>query len=166
MDLPTQPNMLRLFLGNAVDKNSEDTVWVLETNLDDISAEHVAFCTESLMQAGALDVYTVPITMKKGRAGVILSVICNTEMIDALQMIVFRETATMGIRKYQVNRTKLQRESIIIQTKYGPVAAKKGWIENKLNVITPEFEDCARVARTHNISLREVYAEVIRNASV
>jgi len=166
MDLPTQPNMLRLFLGNAVDKNSEDTVWVLETNLDDISAEHVAFCTESLMRAGALDVYTVPITMKKSRAGVILSVICNIEMIDALQMIVFRETATMGIRKYQVNRTKLQRESIVIQTKYGPVAAKKGWMENKLNVITPEFEDCARVARTHNIPLREVYAEVIRNASV
>ncbi len=166
MDLPTQPNMLRLYLGNAVDKNSEDTVWVLETNLDDISAEHVAFCTESLMRAGALDVYTVPITMKKGRAGVILSVICNTEMIDALQMIVFRETATMGIRKYQANRTKLQRKSIVIQTKYGPVAAKKGWMENKLNVITPEFEDCARVARTHNIPLREVYAEVIRNASV
>lgn len=166
MDLPTQPNMLRLFLGNAVDKNSEDTVWVLETNLDDISAEHVAFCTESLMQAGALDVYTVPITMKKGRSGVILSVICNTEMIDALQMIVFRETATMGIRKYQVNRTKLQRESIVIQTKFGPLAAKKGWMENKFTIVTPEYEDCARVARTHNIPLREVYAEVIRNALI
>jgi len=166
MDFQTQPNMLRLFLGNVADKNSQDTVWILETNLDDISAEHVAFCTESLMSAGALDVYTVPITMKKGRSGLILSVICDAEMIDALQMIVFRETATMGIRKYQVDRAKLQRESVVVQTKYGPVAAKKGWIENKLHVITPEYEDCARVARTLNIPLREVYAEVIRNAPV
>ena len=166
IDLQTQPNILRLFLGNVVDAKSQDTVWVLETNLDDISAEHVAFCTESLIKAGALDVYSTPITMKKGRAGVILSVICSTEMIDTIQMIIFRETATMGIRKYQVNRTKLQRESIIIQTKYGPLAAKKGWMENKLQIITPEFEDCARVARSHNIPLREVYAEVIRNASV
>lgn len=166
MDLQTQPNMLRLFLGSVVDKNSNDTVWILETNLDDISAEHVAFCTESLMQAGALDVYSAPITMKKGRPGVILSVICVPEMIDALQLIVFRETATMGIRKYQVERTKLQRESVVVQTKYGPLAAKKGWIENKLNVITPEYEDCARVARNLNIPLREVYAEVIRNAPV
>lgn len=166
MDLQTQPNILRLFLGNINDKNSQDTVWILETNLDDISAEHVAFCTESLMQAGALDVYSAPITMKKGRPGVILSVICVAEMIDALQLIVFRETATMGIRKYQVDRTKLQRESVVVQTKYGPLAAKKGWIENKLNVITPEYEDCARVARNLNIPLREVYAEVIRNAPV
>ena len=166
MDLQTQPNILRLFLGNINDNNSQDTVWILETNLDDISAEHVAFCTESLMQAGALDVYSAPITMKKGRPGVILSVICVAEMIDALQLIVFRETATMGIRKYQVDRTKLQRESVVVQTKYGPLAAKKGWIENKLNVITPEYEDCARVARNLNIPLREVYAEVIRNAPV
>lgn len=166
MDLQTQPNMLRLFLGNIVDKNTHDSVWVLETNLDDISAEHVAFCTESLLQAGALDVYSTPITMKKGRPGVILSVICLTEMIDTLQLIVFRETATMGIRKYQVDRTKLQRESVVVQTKYGSLAAKKGWIENKLNVITPEYEDCARVARNLNIPLREVYAEVIKNAPV
>ena len=166
MDLQTQPNMLRLFLGNVADKKSQDTVWILETNLDDISAEHVAFCTESLISAGALDVYTIPITMKKGRSGVILSVICNEEAIDDLQMIVFRETATMGIRKYQVDRTKLQRESVVVQTKYGPVAAKKGWIENKLHVITPEYEDCARVARNLNIPLREVYAEVVKNASV
>jgi uncharacterized protein (DUF111 family) len=80
-------------------------------------------------------------------------------------MIIFRETATMGIRKHRTERVKLQRESIIVETKYGPLAAKKGWLENKVNIITPEYEDCARIARAFNIPLREIYSEVIRNAS-
>ena len=165
MDLPSQPNILRMFLGKSSGNNNSDSVWVLETNLDDISAEHVAFCTESLLQAGALDAYSIPITMKKGRLGLILSVICNEELIDPLQMIIFRETATMGIRKHRTERVKLQRESIIVETKYGPLAAKKGWLENKVNIITPEYEDCARIARAFNIPLREIYSEFISNAS-
>ncbi len=166
MDFPTQPNILRLFLGQGALKANYDAAWVMETNLDNISAEHIAYCTEILMASGALDVYSIPITMKKGRSGIILGVIATLETLENLQMILFRETGTMGIRKYQVDRTKLERESMIVQTKFGPLSAKKGWFENKFSIITPEYEDCAKAARSHQVSLREVYAEVIRNASL
>lgn len=104
-----------------------DTVAVLETNLDDISPEVVGFAIERLFAAGALDVFAVPIQMKKNRPGVLLSVICASENANDLEAILFRETGTFGVRRTTATRAKLQREAVTVETPWGPVKAKRGW---------------------------------------
>jgi pyridinium-3,5-bisthiocarboxylic acid mononucleotide nickel chelatase len=164
-DFIEQPNILRLMIGtsNAQRKpdGETDTVAVLETNLDDISAEVVGFAIERLFAAGALDVFAVPIQMKKNRPGVLLSVICDSQKVPELEAILFRETGTFGVRRTSATRAKLQREVVTVQTPWGVVKAKRGWREG-LEVLTPEYEDCARVAREHNVPLRDVFAAVKR----
>jgi len=163
-DFPDWPNVLRLLVGetaNSANSDSADTVWVLETNLDDVPAEVVGYCMERLFAAGALDVYCIPIQMKKNRPGVLLSVLAEAGNVSALETILFRETATFGVRRYQVQRHKLQREPATVNTPWGPIKGKKGWRDG-LNVFTPEFEDCARVAREHGVPLREVLDTVRR----
>ena len=137
------------------------TVTVLETNLDDIAPEVIGYAVERLVAAGALDVFAVPIQMKKNRPGVLLSVIGESAKVGELEAILFRETGTFGVRRTTATRTKLSREAVTVQTPWGPVRAKRGWREG-LDVLTPEYEDCARVAREHNIPLRDVYAAVRR----
>lgn len=160
-DFWEQPNILRLLVGSATPQAAEtDTVVVLETNLDDVSPEIIGYCFEQLFAAEALDVFAIPIQMKKNRPGVLLSVIAEAGKVAALETILFRETGTFGIRKSQIQRTKLQRESVVVDTPWGPVKAKKGWRDG-LVVITPEYEDCARVAREKGMALREVYEAVV-----
>jgi len=157
-----QPNILRVFLGRSKsDATSDvsDVVTVLETNLDDVSAEVVGYCTETLFAAGALDVFTIPIQMKKNRPGVLMSVIATAESVAKIEAILFRETGTFGIRKHTATRSKLNRQSIVVQTVWGPVQAKRGWREGS-EIVTPEYEDCARIAREHVVPLREVYLAV------
>jgi pyridinium-3,5-bisthiocarboxylic acid mononucleotide nickel chelatase len=159
-----QPNLLRLFVGTTTDVTAEesDLVWVLETNLDDVPAEVIGYCFEELFAAGALDVFSTPIQMKKNRPGVLLSVLASEAALPALEAILFRETETFGVRRYAVRRRKLRREAITVQTPWGPVRAKRGWREGGPEVVTPEYEDCARVARASGVALREVYAAVRR----
>ncbi len=161
-DFLEQPNMLRLMIGTAPSSRSDadsDVVTVLETNLDDVPAEVIGYCTERLLSAGALDVFTVPIQMKKQRPGVLLSAICESERVAELEAIIFREAGTFGIRRTTATRTKLRRESLSVETPWGPVKAKRGWRDG-VSVLTPEYEDCARIARAHGVPLREVYAAV------
>ena len=139
-----------------------DLIWVLETNLDDVPAEVIGYCFEQLFAAGALDVFAAPIQMKKNRPGVLLSVLATEAVTPALETILFRETETFGIRRYSVRRRKLQREARIVQTAWGPVHGKRGWRDGGPVVFTPEYEDCARIARAHGVALREVYATVRR----
>jgi len=159
-DFWEQPNVLRVFLGaSSQSRTDADTVTVLETNLDDLSPELIGYCFEQLFAAGALDVYAVPIQMKKSRPGVLLSVIATPSAVPALEAVLFRETGTFGIRRHSAARSKLHRESIIVATPWGEVKAKKGWRDG-LTLVTPEYEDCARVAREQGAPLREVYAAV------
>jgi uncharacterized protein (TIGR00299 family) protein len=166
-DLGDQPNVLRLLVGTAappaVNPAEVDQVWILETNLDDTPAEVVGYCFERLFAAGALDVFAVPIQMKKNRPGVLLSVIAAEADLPALEAVLFRETATFGVRRYPARRSKLRREACVIETPWGPVRGKRGWREG-LSVFTPEYEDCARVARERNVPLREVYRQVQQSA--
>ncbi len=168
-ELLEQPNLLRLFVGTATAREGEapvepcsDRVWVLETNLDDVTPEVIGYCCERLIAAGALDVFSTPIQMKKNRPGVLLSVLTPEAGVDALEAILFRETATLGIRRYAVQRHKLRREAVTVETPWGPVRGKRGWREGGPDVVTPEYEDCARVARQHGIALRDVYMAVER----
>jgi uncharacterized protein (DUF111 family) len=97
--------------------------------------------------------------MKKNRPGVLLSVLAPESAVPALEAILFRETETFGIRRYPVERSKLQREVVTVETPWGPIRGKRGWREG-VHVFTPEYEDCARVARQHGIALRELYSAV------
>jgi uncharacterized protein (TIGR00299 family) protein len=158
-DFPEQPNLLRLFVGTATTPTESDRVWLLETNLDDLPAEVIGFCYDLLLAAGALDVFSTPIYMKKNRPGVLLSVLAAEEALPALEEVLFRETATFGIRRYPVSRHKLQRRPCTVATPWGPVQGKLGWLEGRPPVFAPEYEDCARVARQYGVPLREVYTQ-------
>jgi uncharacterized protein (TIGR00299 family) protein len=162
-DFVEQPNLLRLFVGTAaetVDAAESDRVWVLETNLDDVPAEVIGYCFEELFAAGALDVFSTAIQMKKNRPGVLLSVLAPEALLPALEAILFRETETFGVRRYPVRRHKLRREAVTVQTPWGPIRGKRGWRDGGLQVFTPEYEDCAGVARRQGVPLREVFARV------
>jgi uncharacterized protein (TIGR00299 family) protein len=168
-ELPDQPNVLRLFVGtaagpaNPANPAEQDTVWVMETNLDDVPAEFVGYCFEQLFAAGALDVFTTPIQMKKNRPGVLLSVLAPREALPALEAVVFRETATFGVRTYPAERHKLQREACQVSTPWGAIKGKRGWRDGGPDVFTPEYEDCARIARANAIPLRTVYLQAQRS---
>jgi uncharacterized protein (TIGR00299 family) protein len=165
-DFIEQPNILRIFVGSANPQSAirnpqaEDLIWVLETNLDDCPPEVIGFTVEQLFAAGALDVFTVPAQMKKNRPGVLLTVLAAAADRDALEAILFRETATFGVRRYQAERSKLMREEVTVETAWGPVRAKRGWRADGFAVMTPEYEDCARVARANGLPLRDVYEAV------
>jgi len=162
-DFLDQPNLLRVFVGEVSAPTSaaeRDRVWMLETNLDDVPAEVIGYCFDQLFAAGALDVFSTPIQMKKNRPGVLLSVLAPESALAVLEAILFRETETFGIRRYAVERSKLEREVVTVETRWGPIRGKRGWRAEGPSVFTPEYEDCARVARQHGLALREVYAAV------
>ncbi len=162
-ELVEQPNLLRLFVGTAAAPVESDQVWVLETNLDDLPAEVIGYCYDLLLAAGALDVFSTPIFMKKNRPGVLLSVLAPEAILPALEEILFRETTTLGIRRYPVSRHKLQRRACSVATPWGPVQGKLAWLEGRPPVFAPEYEDSARVARQHGIALRTVFEQARRS---
>jgi uncharacterized protein (TIGR00299 family) protein len=162
-DFEEQPNVLRLFVGQSQDLASADldadAVWVLETNLDDVLGEVVGYCYDLLLAAGAVDVFTTPIFMKKNRPAVLLTVLAPAQALDEMEAILFRETGTFGVRRYQAARHKLKRRSVTVSTPWGPVAGKLGWRGAATPLFTPEYEACARVAREKGVPLRAVYQE-------
>lgn len=158
-DIPEQPNVLRVFVGPAAVRSSADTVCVLETNLDDVPGEVIGYAQERLFHAGALDVYVIPLMMKKSRPGVLLGVIAPPDAVPAIEDVLFRETGTLGVRRSVVERTVLPRESVTIDTPWGPVRAKRSSRAGAA-AVSPEFEDCAAIARDRRMPLLEVLAAV------
>ena len=156
-DFPGQANILRLFVGKVSIPADGDRVWVLETNLDDLPGEIVGYTTTQLMAAGALDAYVTPIQMKKNRPGVMVSVICDEAAIPLMEEVLFRETTTLGIRRYPASRHKLRRQATEVTTTFGPIKGKLGWIEGRAPTFSPEHDDCARVAAEQGVVLREVH---------
>jgi len=132
-------------------------VMLLETNLDDVTPEIVGYTQEKLLSAGALDVYLTPIQMKKNRPGTILSAICQPADTVKIEAILFAETGTLGIRKFRCQRSKQQRKETTVRTVFGAVRGKLGWRRGTHPVFSPEFEDCAKIARENRVSLREVF---------
>jgi uncharacterized protein (TIGR00299 family) protein len=156
-EIPEQANILRLFVGSLELPAASDRVWVLETNLDDLPGEVVGFTVTRLMEGGALDAFVTPIQMKKNRPGVMVTVLCDESKIPPLEDLLFRETATLGIRRYPVSRHKLKRQQIEVETPLGPIRGKLGWLGERPPSFSPEYEDCARIAVDRAIPLREVY---------
>lgn len=177
-DLPI-PNILRLWLGEARVQSSElsyfgntspnlETIAVLETQIDDLSPQAIGYVFEVLFAAGAVDVFTQHIGMKKSRPGILLTVICHPEYLPSCEAVIFRETSTLGIRRSIQQRTVLQREIQSVEIEYGVVQVKVAWMEmeesdhysNTTKIITnvqPEYEDCATLAKQYNQSWREVH---------
>ena len=153
----TRPNVLRVLIGDADDAGDTDSITVLETNLDDVTPQVVGHCVEKLLAAGALDVYTVPIQMKKQRPGVLLTVLCAAAKAAALERILFAETTTLGIRRHQAMRTKMLRQIDTVETPFGPIRMK---IASRGDLVTaaPEYEDCKAAAERHGAALRTVMA--------
>ena len=156
-EVPDQANIVRLFVGTVSLPASSDRIWVLETNLDDLPGEVVGYTMARLMDSGALDAFVTPIQMKKNRPGVMVSVLCDEAKIPTLEDVLFRETSTLGIRRYAVSRHKLKRQALEVQTRYGAIKGKLGWLGERPPTFSPEFDDCARIAAAQSIPLREVY---------
>jgi uncharacterized protein (DUF111 family) len=161
-DFKEQANLLRLFLGQTDDVLLSDQVWVLETNLDDISAEIMAHCTTLLAEAGALDVYSTAIQMKKNRPGTKLTVLSPPNLVNKLEKIIFRETATLGVRRWLASRHKLERQPLSVQTKWGTIQGKLALLGDDAVSFSPEFESCKQIASQHGIPLKDVYEEARR----
>jgi uncharacterized protein (TIGR00299 family) protein len=156
-ELPEQANILRLFVGSLSLPAAADRIWVLETNLDDLPGEVVGYTMTRLMEAGALDAFITPIQMKKNRPGVMISVLCDEGKIPSLEDLLFRETATLGIRRYAVSRHKMKRQPLEVDTQFGSVRGKLGWLGERPPSFSPEYDDCARIAVERGVALREVY---------
>jgi uncharacterized protein (TIGR00299 family) protein len=165
-DLPF-PNLLRLTIGTALeeaDDYDEDVVIVIETNIDDMNPEWYEQAMSRLFDAGALDVFLTPVQMKRNRPAVQVSVIAAPERLSHLLEVVFAETTTIGVRTHSVRRWKLRREAIIVETPYGPVAAKVARQQGKVVNVSPEHRDCQRIAAERDLPLKEVYQAALAAA--
>jgi uncharacterized protein (TIGR00299 family) protein len=159
-DLPEQANLLRIILGERAGTSAPtpglETVWVLETNLDDTTGEIIGYTQERLFAAGALDVYLTPIQMKKNRPAVLLSVLCKAADCDALETILFNETGTLGVRRYATQRYALPREAVTVMTHWGEVAGKVATLPNGVREFSAEYEACRKLAEANMVPLRVV----------
>lgn len=163
LNLPDRPNVLRVFLGEAAERGQaahQDTVTVLEANLDDMSPLIGGYFVEQALEAGALDVYFTPVQMKKNRPGVLLTVLAPPERAEALAKLIFQQTTTIGLRAYEARRRTLERETVTVPTPHGPVRMKLARLDGHLLNAAPEFEDCQRIARERNLPLKQVLADV------
>ena len=133
-------------------------VIVIEANIDDMNPQNFGYVTDKLLAAGALDVFTIPIQMKKSRPGQLLQVLAPSDAVDALSRLIFEETTTIGLRKYPVDRTILDREFVDVDIEYGRVRIKVSRMNGEVVNFAPEFEDCARIAREKNVALKRVQA--------
>jgi uncharacterized protein (TIGR00299 family) protein len=162
------PNILQLWIGNQTETDlglQQETITVLETQIDDLNPQAIAYTGEQLLTAGALDVFTQGITMKKSRSGILLTVICEPKLADTCKKIIFQETTTLGIRERTQQRSILSRQFQTVETPYGKVAVKIArWDKSPDSAIVniqPEYEDCANLARQYNIPWRTVQQAAI-----
>jgi len=156
--LSDRPNLLRILIGKDSDKESTETVVVLEANLDDMSPELSGYLMETLFEAGARDVSFYPVYMKKNRPGIQLQVIGQPEDRERLTAIIFKESTTLGVRYSYVQRTVLRRETVVVDSPWGQMNVKKVIDQDGRAVLLPEYEECKRIACENNLPLRDVYA--------
>ena len=163
----TRPNVLRGLLGEQVGGApaerdwQQDTVTVLETNLDDINAELLGHLVEKAFTQGALDVFHTPIQMKKNRPGVMLSVISPVEQEDGLTELILRETTALGVRRHTAQRRKLRRDIVTVKTAWGEVEVKVGKLNGRVVQASPEYESCRALAGEKNVPLKDVYTAAL-----
>ncbi len=160
-DLKERPNLVRLVLGELSQEKGLDTVALLETHVDDCNPEYLGYLMDALLKKGALDVTYAPIFMKKNRPGTAIKVICAPVDLDILMDIIFRETGSLGIRYSFSFRKRLRRKVLSLDTPWGRIRVKRIYQADGSISIKPEYEDCLKIAKKHDISLKTVYEYVL-----
>jgi uncharacterized protein (TIGR00299 family) protein len=160
-----QPNLLRLLVGE--EETSEifaaEPIAVIETVIDDCNPQLLSYVSELLLAAGAWDVYRASVQMKKGRAGVQMTVLCRPDLAPTLQELIFRETTTIGMRWKLENKISLAREFVEVKTSRGKVRIKIARLKSsKIANAAPEYEDCRKIAAEHSVPLKQVMDEAMQ----
>jgi uncharacterized protein (TIGR00299 family) protein len=164
-DLEGQPNVVRIMIGEAVEETVagfDEEIAVLEANLDDMNPQIYGYFLEKALAAGALDVYTTPVQMKKNRPGTLLTVLCKPQDTNTLMSLVFAETTTFGARTYRAQRRTLPREFVSVATDYGDVRIKISRVNGRILHVAPEYDDCRKLAVEKNVPLQRVINEALR----
>lgn len=162
---PEIPNFLRIFVGESIETAgalAPESVTVIETNIDDMNPQFYDHIMESLLQAGALDVFLTPVQMKKNRPGVLLSAIGRSGDVQSLVDVMLKESTTLGVRISETRRVSLPRYAGVVDTAFGRIRTKTARRGDGSSTMTPEYDDCKKAAREHNVSLIMVYSEVQR----
>jgi pyridinium-3,5-bisthiocarboxylic acid mononucleotide nickel chelatase len=162
-ELAEQPNVLRLFVGESAarrdDATLDEDLLVLEANLDDMSPQVYGYFAERALEAGALDVFSIPVQMKKNRPGQLVTVLCKPADREKLSDLLFRETTTLGVRQSSVKRRTLQREIIAVETSLGSIRMKVARLNGHILNVAPEYEDCQKIAAERGVPLKQVLGE-------
>lgn len=159
-----QPNVLRVLLGESAVARvapADEVITVMEVNLDDMNPQIYGYFAEKALGAGALEVYATPVQMKKNRPGQLVTILCAAADERALAELLFRETTTIGVRTWQVQRRTLVRESVKVQTAHGEVRVKISRQNGLVLNAAPEYEDCRRIAEERGVPLKEVLAAAV-----
>ncbi|NLT65979.1 MAG: nickel pincer cofactor biosynthesis protein LarC [Acidobacteria bacterium] len=162
---PGNANVLRVSVGEAFEQTAaspEEEVAVITATIDDMSPQVYGYFQETALAAGALDIYCIPIQMKKNRPGLMVSCVCACRDVDRLAKLIFRETTTIGIRYTFARRKTLQRQFVQVETRFGPVSMKVSLLEGSPVNFIPEFEDCRRLAAEQGVALKEIQAAALR----
>jgi uncharacterized protein (TIGR00299 family) protein len=163
-ELAEQPNVLRLFVGEAAQEQAarwNESITVIEANVDDMNPQLYGYFVERAMAAGALDVYAAPVQMKKNRPGTLLTVLAEPEAAERLVELVFRETTTIGVRMHEARRRALDRELVAVQTPLGVIRVKVARVNGRVENVAPEYDDCRRIAEERGVPLKQVLAETM-----
>jgi uncharacterized protein (TIGR00299 family) protein len=166
--LPDRPNALRVVLGDPAPRPSDAeaaTHCVVEANVDDMTGELVSHAMARLLEAGALDAWAAPITMKKGRPGLLLSALCAATGVSVIESVLLRETSSIGLRRYGVSRVERPREVVEVVTEFGSIPVKISRGPYGPPQIKPEFDACARAAQTHAVPVRTVLSAALAAAT-
>jgi uncharacterized protein (TIGR00299 family) protein len=162
-DFHEHPNVLRLTIGEAVEVAgahfSRETITVLEANLDDLNPQVLAYAAEKLLADGALDVFSFPVQMKKGRPGSLLTVLCKQPDAERLTKLIFAETTTLGVRRREEQRQTLARRWETVSTSWGNVRIKIASMNGSISNYAPEYEDCRSLAEANHVPLKMVLEE-------
>jgi uncharacterized protein (TIGR00299 family) protein len=165
-DFPGHANVLRITIGGALPqlaaKTSQETISVLEANLDDLNPQVFGYVMDRLLEAGALDVFGIPVQMKKNRPGTLLTILAKPEDADQLAQIVFSETTTLGVRRREEKRQVLARRWQNVSTRFGDVRIKIASLNGTVTSYAPEYEDCRRIAVEHRVPLKAVMQEAMQ----
>jgi pyridinium-3,5-bisthiocarboxylic acid mononucleotide nickel chelatase len=172
-DFAEHPNLLRLTIGESMadsakashatsDTRSNDRITLLEANLDDLSPQVLGYAIERLLAEGALDVFSMPVQMKKNRPGVLLTVLAKVEDVDRLTKLIFAETSTLGVRSHEEERQTLARRWETVRTAWGPVRIKIANLNGSITNYAPEYEDCRALAEANHVPLKEVIQEALQ----
>ncbi len=160
-DNPGTPNLLRILIGEeTAAPAASDELWVIETNIDNMSGEIAGYVMDKLFEAGAVDATFAPVQMKKGRPGITISALSPDSKVAAIEQVLFNQTTTFGIRKHKVSRTVLTREFKELDSRLGKIKVKIGRLGSAIKSCSPEYEDCKRIAEEKGVPLKQVFSTI------